>query len=209
MMNLIHNIESSCLVVIAGISLFFIPSLGECQVVDLTRGATRIDGKSVTLKAGDLEAVIVGNDKLDGHGGGYNGISRLVHKSQPRPLFIPFYSGINFEHVFDGQDAGFAPRGGKLSLWRHGAQSAGIYCPASESPWGLESMTQFTLIEPCGIDIEFTAVPRLAKFASDYIGMFWGILHQRPARPFDLLPGPRQGRHEVTRPMDQRALARA
>lgn len=140
---------------------------------DLTTGATRVDAKSVTLQAGDLEAVIVGNDALDGHGGGYNGISRLVHRSQPRPLFIPFYSGINFEHIFDGRDAGFAPRGGKLNLWRYGPRSAGIHCPAAESPWGLESMTRFTLVEPCAIDIEFTAVPRQAKFASGYIGMFW------------------------------------
>ncbi|MCY2930970.1 MAG: hypothetical protein NTV86_16075 [Planctomycetota bacterium] len=159
--------------VILLLALAFAPAAAQDKAPALTGSAQPLAEKSVTLQAGDLEAVVVGNDTLDGHGGGYNGIAKLVHKREGRPLFIPFYSGINFEHIFDGRDAGFAPRGGRLTLWRFGPQSVGIYCPPDQSPWGLESMTRITLVAPHYIDLEFTAVPRKASYAGDYIGMFW------------------------------------
>ena len=154
---------------------------GPTAAPDLTQGASVIDGAAtVTLKEGVLEAVLATNEKTDWHGGGYNGMARLAHKDQGDPLFIPFYSGFNFEHVFDGQDAGFSPRGGKLSLWRFGPGSAGIYRAAADCPWGLASMTRFTLVAPHAIDVDFTAVPTLAKYANDYIGMFWASYINNP-----------------------------
>ncbi len=146
----------------------------------LTGEASVIDGDTVTLKAGALEAVLATNANTDWHGGGYNGMARLVDQDQGEPLFIPFYAGFNFEHIFDGQDAGFAPRGGKLSLWRFGERSAGIYRAAADCPWGLESMTRFTMVAPHAIDVDFAAVPTRAKFANDYIGMFWASYINNP-----------------------------
>ncbi len=149
--------------------------------VALTRDASLIDGATtVTLKQGALEAVLATNANTDWHGGGYNGLARLTHSDQANPLFIPFYSGFNFEHVFDGQDAGFSPRGGPLSLWRFGPTSAGIYRAAADCPWGLASMTRFTLVAPHSIDVDFTAVPTLSKYANDYIGMFWASYINNP-----------------------------
>ncbi|MCX6879670.1 MAG: hypothetical protein NTW21_38580 [Verrucomicrobia bacterium] len=150
-------------------------------VAALTQGATVSDGATLTLQQGALEAVLATNANTDWHGGGYNGMARLTHKEQAEPLFIPFYSGFNFEHIFDGQDAGFAPRGGQLSLWRFSPQSAGIYRAAADCPWGLASMTRFTLVAPHVIDVDFTAVPTLTKFAKDYIGMFWASYINNPS----------------------------
>ncbi len=147
----------------------------------LTGGATLIDDATVTLKEGMLEAVLVTNAATNWHGAGYNGMARLLHKDQGDPLFIPFYSGINFEHIFDGREAGFAPRGGKLSLWRYGGSSVGIHRAAADCPWGLESMTRFTLVAPHYIDVEFTAVPTQTRFANDYIGMFWASYINNPS----------------------------
>lgn len=152
----------------------------EPPAAGLTRNATVIDAATVTLKQGALEAVLATNANTDWHGGGYNGIARLVHQDQGDPLFIPFYSGFNFEHIFDGRDAGFAPRGGKLSLWRFGPASAGIYRAAADCPWGLESMTRFTLVAPHFIDVDFAAVPTQTKYAMDYIGMFWASYINNP-----------------------------
>jgi len=146
----------------------------------LTQGATRIDAQTATLKAGDLEGTVVTNANTDWHHPGYNGMARLLHKGQAQPLFIPHLAGFNFEHIFDGQDAGFSPRGGKLSLWRFGEQSVGLYRAPEDCPYGLESMTRFTLVAPNYIDVEFTAVPRKAKYASDYIGMFWASYINNP-----------------------------
>lgn len=146
----------------------------------LTQGAQPIKDPTVTLKAGALEAVLVTNANTDWHGSGYNGMARLVHKDQGEPLFIPVYSGFNFEHIFDGQDAGFSPRGGALSLWRFGPNSAGIYRAAADCPWGLESMTRYTLVAPHCIDVDFTALPTQAKFSKDYFGMFWASYINNP-----------------------------
>jgi hypothetical protein len=140
----------------------------------LTRGAQALTNNWITLTAGKLEADIINNEYgPDNHCSGYNGISRLVYDGQAKTMFIPFYSGINYEHIFDEQRSGFSPRSGPMSLWRFGPQSVGLYRAAADSTWKLESMTKFTLVPPHYIDIEFTCIPRSNSFSGNYFGMFW------------------------------------
>src|SRR5688572_5008163 len=56
------------------------------------------------LRRGPVEAVIVDNRAVDdevlpGHRAGYHGIGSLKHEKQRRNLFVPNYSGLNFEHI--------------------------------------------------------------------------------------------------------------
>jgi len=77
-----------------------------------------------TFQIGDLTAVIGDNEGYEGHRAGYNGVHRLTHRSNPKPLFT--VTGLNLEHygffgshqyilMFDGTDGiGFShsPSGG-------------------------------------------------------------------------------------------------
>jgi hypothetical protein len=65
------------------------------------------DKPYVVLERGDVRAVIVNNEPVDdqvlpGHHGGYSGVASLTHKAQDKNLFVPFYAGLNFEHIHDG-----------------------------------------------------------------------------------------------------------
>ena len=53
-----------------------------------------------TFQIGDLMAVIGDNEAYAGHRAGYNGVHRLIHRTNPKSLFT--VTGLNLEHIFDG-----------------------------------------------------------------------------------------------------------
>ena len=81
-----------------------------------------------TLQGGDLSVVVGDNEAGDGphaaHKAGYNGVWSLTHAHQSRNCFVPFYAGLNLEHIMDelfmsadGGDA-YEPRHAPMTLAR-------------------------------------------------------------------------------------------
>src|SRR5438128_6222632 len=55
-----------------------------------------------TFQAGDLTAIIGDNGAAGQHREGYNGVWSLTHRREATNLFVPAVSGLNLEHIFDG-----------------------------------------------------------------------------------------------------------
>ncbi|MFC2076110.1 hypothetical protein ACFLT7_03410 [candidate division KSB1 bacterium] len=135
-------------------------------------------GHTVSVAAGDIEAVFVDNSAYEGHRAWYNGVARLVHKADSLSIFRPRVAGLNFEHIFDGQkwwepaEVLFEPRSSPMSIKRLSATSCELHQPPSELH-KLESWTRFKAVAPHYIDMEFTCIPRAETFDRNYIGLFW------------------------------------
>lgn len=117
-----------------------------------------------TFQIGDLTAVIGDNEPYGEHQAGYNGIHRLIHRTEPIPLFVPTVAGFNLEHIFDGdqelRDVGdsrqrfFEPQNAPMAFQRLSASEAGLYQPPTPT-FQLESWTRFRLVAPRFIDFSF------------------------------------------------------
>ncbi|MFC1613873.1 hypothetical protein ACFL5K_01080 [Gemmatimonadota bacterium] len=135
-------------------------------------------GHSVTVEAGDLQAVFVDNSEFPGHRSWYNGVAFLRHRADSNTVFMPPYAGLNFEHIYDGQkwwepaEVLFEPRSSPMEIERHSPTAAILHQPPSNLH-RLESWTRFTVTAPHYIDMEFTCIPRAETFDRGYIGLFW------------------------------------
>ncbi|MFH1068254.1 MAG: hypothetical protein V1794_01425 [Candidatus Glassbacteria bacterium] len=133
---------------------------------------------SVSISAGDLQAVFADNEEFPGHRAWYNGINVLRHRADTTMLFQPGVAGLNFEHIFDGQkwtepaEVLFEPRSSPMSIERSGENSVLLHQPPTKLHQ-LESWTRFTVSAPHYIDMEFKCVPRAETFDRGYIGLFW------------------------------------
>ena len=130
-----------------------------------------------TLTAGDLTAVIGDNAAEGQHRAGYNGVWSLRHAACPRSLFVPAYAGLNFEHIFDGEndrpdDVWYEPRRAATEFRRVSDTEAELHQPPTPA-FHLESWTRFTLVPPHYLDMTFRCVPAQHAFLHGYVGMFW------------------------------------
>ena len=66
---------------------------------------------SETLHVGDLTAIVSDNEPFGGGRAGYNGIRKLVHRTLPGSSLFGI-SGLNFEHIFAGEQDQLALAGG-------------------------------------------------------------------------------------------------
>jgi hypothetical protein len=145
-----------------------------------------------TFQIGDLTAVIGDNEACGEHQAGYNGIHRLVHRTEPVPLFVPAVCGFNLEHIFDGdqelRDAGvegesrqlfFEPRKAPMSFRRLSESEAELYQPPTPT-FQLASWTRFRLAAPHYIDFSFRCRPTRDVFRNGYIGLFWASYINAP-----------------------------
>jgi hypothetical protein len=133
-----------------------------------------------TFQAGDLTAVIGDNEIYDQRRYGYNGIHKLVHRTNPKSIFD--VAGLNLEHIFDGdQDQRdlahdkkifFDPRNHPMTLTRISDSEAELH-QAETAPYWLESWTRFKLTAPHYIDFTFRCKPHQHAFRNNYIGLFW------------------------------------
>ncbi len=124
-----------------------------------------------TFQVGDLTAVIGDNDAYDGRRYGYNGIHRLVHRTNPVSLFE--VAGLNLEHIFDGdQDQRnlaadskifFEPRNHPMTLAQISESEAELHQDATPN-FQLESWTRFKLVAPHYIDFSFRCMPHQHVF---------------------------------------------
>jgi hypothetical protein len=142
-----------------------------------------------TFQVGDLTAVIGDNEAYGEHGAGLNGIHRLVHRTEPAPLFVPTAGGFNLEHIFDGDQelrevSGsypifFEPRKAPMSFKRLSESEGELYQPPTPR-FKLESWTRFRLVAPHFIDVSFRCKPTQHVFRHDYIGLFWASYINAP-----------------------------
>jgi hypothetical protein len=140
-----------------------------------------------TFKASDLEAVIGDNEAYDDHPAGYNGIHRLVHRTNPTSIFG--VAGLNLEHIFDGdkdlrnlsgdRKIFFEPRNFPMTMKRISDTEAELH-QAPTPTFHLESWTRFKLAAPHSIDFTFRCKPHQHVFAHGYIGLFWASYIRAP-----------------------------
>ena len=140
------------------------------------------------LSQGDVTAVIVDNRAIDtatlpGHTGGYNGVGWLTHAQQPNNLFVPTFSGLNFEFMFDGTDVGrplmFEPRRAPLEMRVVNDTTVELYQPATEF-WQLESTVRYEMLDDGTIEMTVEIVPHADTFQNEFIGLLWASYIQQP-----------------------------
>ena len=149
---------------------------------------TNSDKAYVVLERGDVRAVIVNNEPVDdevlpGHRGGYSGVASLTHRAQDRNLFVPFYAGLNFEHIHDGtvkpRDILFEPRQAPMQIRRIDEYTAELYQPPTPH-WQLESWLRYQLLDDGVIEMTLECIPRTRTFKNDYIGLFFASYIDKP-----------------------------
>lgn len=143
---------------------------------------------SVTLKAGDLTAVVGDNAGDGGRRPGYNGLWSLTHRTRPGASLFAI-AGLNFEHIFDGEkdqlnlggdrNVFFEPRRHPMELRPVSDVEAELY--QSPTPtYFLESWTRFRLSAPHAIDVHFRCKPHQHAFRHGYVGLFWASYMNAP-----------------------------
>jgi len=146
------------------------------------------DKPYVVLEHGDVRAVIVNNEPvgdkvLPGHRGGYSGVASLTHRTRDKNLFVPFYAGLNFEHIHDGtnqpRDILFEPRRAPMQIKRIDEYTAELYQPPTPH-WQLESWLRYRLLEDGVIELTLECTPLARTFKNDYIGLFFASYIDKP-----------------------------
>ncbi len=144
---------------------------------------------SAEFKVGDLTAVI-GDNAADGeHRAGYNGVWRLIHRTEPTNLFVPTVAGLNLEHIFDGdkelsdvegaRKIFFEPRNAPMEFRKISDAEAELHQEPTPT-FRVESWTRFRLVAPHYIDFEFRCKPTQHVFNHGYIGLFWASYINAP-----------------------------
>ena len=137
-----------------------------------------------TLTVGDLTATIVDNAAHGDHRAGYNGISSLKHRTGTRSIFVEKIAGMNFEHIFSGEneedrDIFFEPRVAPMNFKKINDTTIELHQPATPT-WHLESWTTFQLVEPHYVDMTFKCQAKQHVFEHGYIGLFWASYINAP-----------------------------
>jgi len=150
----------------------------------------------VVLERGGVRAVIVNNEAVDdtvlpGHRSGYSGVASLTHRTQGRNLFVPFYAGLNFEHIHDGtvqpREILFEPRQAPMTIRRVDEHAAELHQPPTPH-WQLESWLRYEMLEDGAIEMTLECIPRARTFKNDYIGLFFAsYIHQPQSLDIHLL----------------------
>jgi len=125
---------------------------------------------------GELRCAIGDNAQEEAHKFGYNGVYSLSTGSLEENLFVPEFSGLNLELIFDGmvwnRELLFEPRRAPMILEEIDRHEAILHQPPTPF-WGLESRIHFTLTPPHYLDLEYTCVPRKDQFHFGWIGLLW------------------------------------
>ncbi len=142
----------------------------------------------VVMERGLIRAVVVDNsavndEVLPNHRAGYHGIAHLSHEKRPQNLFVPFYSGLNFEHIHDGtvqsRAALFEPRVDPMQLRVVDRYTVELYQKPTRH-WKLESCHRYELLPDGTIQMTMECIPRAKAYRYGYIGLFWASYIHRP-----------------------------
>lgn len=136
-----------------------------------------------TYNIGELTVRIGNNEPEDIHKRRYNGVFSLISKHEPVSPFVPLYAGLNLEHVFDGHqsdpDILFEPRIAPMEFRPVCENECQLYQPPTPF-WGLESWTDFTILDPYYIDVTFYCKAHRNTYQHGFIGLFWASYINAP-----------------------------
>lgn len=151
-----------------------------------------------TFKVGDLTAVIGDNAAHEQHRAGYNGVWSLVHNTAgARSIFVPAVSGLNLEHVFNGEEPPdsktfFEPRNAEMTFKQLSDSEAELHQPPTPT-YHVESWTRFKLVAPHYLDMTFRCVAHQHVFPRGYMGIFWASYMNAPLDKSMYFPGNLEG----------------
>ena len=163
------------------------------------------NGSYIVLQREGVRAVIVNNDPVNDavlpeHQMGYSGVASLTRNGKPSP-FVPFYSGLNFEYIFDGMkkpmDVFYEPRRAGMEIRREGDYAAILHQPPTQN-WGLESWLRYEIVEDGAIEMKYECIPRAWSFRNGYIGVFFSNYMHKPESPDINFPGCSDGASDQT-----------
>lgn len=138
------------------------------------------------LDTAKLQVVIADNEAYGAeHKGGYNGVAELrIGPGDPKNLFVPSYSGLNLEHIFNGDATSFGwdifePRRVPMQLLRHSTNRVELRQEKTEH-WPLRSRLVFEAQDDA-IDFTYYGTPLADVWKKHgYIGVFFASYIQSP-----------------------------
>lgn len=158
------------------------------------------------IKAGDLEAAIIDNSPYKEHRFGYNGIASLKHTACPDSPFVPAYSGVNLEFLFDGTRHNMDPRWTEdenqnrtptpSEVKYSGVNRATVHIPAT-ADWKAEAWVAYQVVEPHYIDVTVRLQAKETNFSHGYLGAFLASYIPSPEKREIQFWGRASGRGEV------------
>jgi len=169
-------------------------------VTSLTQPALKYEPVAsglVRLKRGPIELVLVDNqahviDEAPQHRAGYNGVAVLKHEKQSRTPFVPEVSGLNFEHIHDGTQAGlvekFEPRAFPMQMRRIDEFTYELHQSPTKN-CRLESCGRYRLLSDGTIEYTFECIPRADVYRHRFIGLFWASYMHQPEDMSIFFPG--------------------
>jgi hypothetical protein len=150
-----------------------------CGGVAAAEHRTHIDTDS-------LQAVVADNEPYgESHQPGYNGVAELrLRTRNPGNLFVPLYSGLNFEHIFSGDAASygwpiFEPRRAPMQLLRNATNRVELLQERAEH-WPLRSRLSYEF-RGDAIDFTYRGTPLTDVWKKHgYIGVFFASYINAP-----------------------------
>lgn len=139
------------------------------------------------LESANLKIVIANNASYGPvHKAGYSGVAELYVKSEgDSNLFVPFYAGLNFEHIFSGDSSSYTwnmyeCRQAPMHLVRLSSGKVELR-QARTKHWPLQSRISYAL-KGNAIDFVFRGTPSADMWKKNkFIGIFFASYINNPA----------------------------
>ncbi|MBI4601363.1 MAG: hypothetical protein HY721_05300 [Planctomycetes bacterium] len=132
----------------------------------------------IELRSAKLRAVVAGNSAYGpDHKAGYSGVAELSHAGSA-DLFVPAYSGLNFEHIFSGDAATygrdiFEPRRAAMALHKVAEKRVELRQERTAS-WPLRTVLTYELAGEDAVDLTVACMPLEDAWKKHgYIGLFF------------------------------------